>query len=162
MSHSVYRYDADLNNGKQISLSEFDGKVTLIVNTASACGFTPQYKGLQELYKKYSEQGFSVLAFPCNQFGKQEKGDDTEIRQFCDLSFNVSFPLFKKIEVNGDNVHPLYKQLKDDAPGILNTKGIKWNFTKFLVNRKGEVYKRYAPNTKPEAIEADIKQLLAE
>jgi glutathione peroxidase len=143
------------------ALSDFAGKVLLIVNTASNCGFTPQYKGLQALYEKYEAQGFSILAFPCNQFKQQEKGDDSAIRQFCDLQFNVTFPLFSKIDVNGEQADPLYKFLKAEAPGILGSKSIKWNFTKFLVNRKGEVLKRYAPTTKPEAIEQDIIALLS-
>jgi len=134
----------------------------LIVNTASACGFTPQYKGLQKLYQEHQTNGLEILAFPCNQFKQQEKGSNEEIQQFCDLQFNIKFSLFDKIEVNGSNAHPLFEFLKDQAPGILGSKGIKWNFTKFLVNRKGEVIKRYAPSTKPSAIEADIKKLLAE
>jgi len=132
----------------------------LITNTASACGFTPQYQGLQTLYQQYQEQGLEVLAFPCNQFKQQESGSDEEIKQFCDLHFNIKFPLFSKIDVNGDNAHPLFTYLKEQAPGLLGSKGIKWNFTKFLINREGKVIKRYAPSTKPEAIEADIQELL--
>ena len=132
----------------------------LIGNTARGCGFTHQYKGLQELYQNHQAQGFEVLAFPCNQFKQQEKGSDEEIKQFCDLRFNIKFPLFSKIDVNGDNTHPLFNFLKTQAPGILGSKGIKWNFTKFLVNKEGKVIKRYAPSTKPEAIEADIEKLL--
>lgn len=142
-------------------MSSYEGKVVLVVNTASACGFTPQYEGLQKLYGQYQEQGLEVLAFPCNQFGKQEKGSDDEIKSFCDLNFNISFPLFSKIEVNGDNAHPIYQHLKQEAPGILGTKKIKWNFTKFLIGKNGQVIKRYAPTTKPQDIEADIKAELA-
>jgi glutathione peroxidase len=130
------------------------------VNTASACGFTPQYAGLEDLYKKYKDKGLEVLAFPCNQFGKQEKGDNTEIKQFCDLNFNISFDLFSKIDVNGDNTHPLFEHLKNEAPGILGSKGIKWNFTKFLVNNQGKVIKRYSPRTKPADIDSDIAAIL--
>jgi len=160
VTSSIYQFDAINNKGDNVSLSNFKGKVLLIVNTASACGFTPQYAGLESLYKEYQAQGLEVLAFPCNQFGKQEKGDDEEIKGFCDLNFNISFPLMGKIDVNGDNAHPLYQHLKTSAPGILGTKNIKWNFTKFLINRAGEVVKRYAPNTKPEQLVDDIKNQL--
>ncbi|WDD96784.1 glutathione peroxidase [Thalassomonas actiniarum] len=160
MSQNIYDFSAEDYKGDPVELKDYQGKVMLIVNTASACGFTPQYKGLQELYAKHKEQGFEVLAFPCNQFREQEKGDNAEIKQFCDLQFNIKFPLFGKIEVNGDNAHPLFNFLKEQAPGILGSKGIKWNFTKFLVNKEGKVIKRYAPATKPQAIEADIEKLL--
>ena len=160
MNQSIYDFSADDYKGDQVALKDYQGKVMLIVNTASACGFTPQYKGLQELYDKHKEQGFEILAFPCNQFREQEKGDNAEIKQFCDLHFNIKFPLFGKIDVNGDNAHPLFNFLKEQAPGILGSKGIKWNFTKFLINKQGEVIKRYAPATKPQAIEADIEKLL--
>ena len=160
MDKNIYNFNVKNNAGHLQQLSEFRGKVLLIVNTASACGFTPQYEGLQNLYKELSNEGFEVLAFPCNQFGNQEKGDNEEIRSFCDLRFNITFPLLDKIEVNGPNEAPLYTFLKEKAPGILGTKGIKWNFTKFLVNRDGEVVKRYSPRAKPEDIKLDIKALL--
>ena len=162
MSKNIYQFNAVNNKNETVELSDYQGKVMLIVNTASACGFTPQYKGLQTLYANYQTQGLEVLAFPCNQFKQQEKGSNEEIQQFCDLQFNIKFPLFDKIDVNGDNAHPLFTFLKEQAPGLLGSKGIKWNFTKFLVNKKGEVFKRYAPTTKPADIEADIKQLLAQ
>jgi glutathione peroxidase len=156
---TVYDFDAIDINGKTRSLEDFRGKVLLIVNTASACGFTPQYAGLEMLYEKY-QNDFAVLAFPCNQFGAQEKGGSEEIRNFCDLRFNVQFPLFEKIEVNGDGAHPLYNYLKESLPGVLGTEAIKWNFTKFLVDRSGNPVKRFAPNDKPEDIEEDIKALI--
>ena len=162
MSNNIYQFNAVNNKNETVELSDYQGKVMLIVNTASACGFTPQYKGLQTLYANYQTQGLEVLAFPCNQFKQQEKGSNEEIQQFCDLQFNIKFPLFDKIDVNGDNAHPLFTFLKEQAPGLLGSKGIKWNFTKFLVNKKGEVFKRYAPTTKPADIEEDIKQLLAQ
>jgi len=160
MTQSIYQFTADNNRNEAVKLSDYQDKVVLIVNTASACGFTPQYKGLQNLYAKHQSKGLEVLAFPCNQFKNQEKGNNEEIQSFCDLQFNIKFPLFSKIDVNGDNAHPLFNFLKEQAPGILGSKGIKWNFTKFLINRQGEVLKRYAPTTKPEAIEADIEKLL--
>jgi glutathione peroxidase len=160
MNNNIYQFSAKNNNGDTVELAEYQGKVMLIVNTASDCGFTPQYQGLQTLYQQYQVQGLEVLAFPCNQFKQQESGSDAEIKQFCDLRFNIKFPLFGKIDVNGDNAHPLFNHLKTQAPGILGSKGIKWNFTKFLINREGEVIKRYAPTTKPKDIEADIKKLL--
>ena len=157
---NIYQFTATNNKQEELSLSEFSDKVLLIVNTASGCGLTPQYEGLQKLHSQFSEQGFEILAFPCNQFKQQESGTNEEIQQFCDLNFNIKFPLFDKIEVNGENSHPLFAFLKQQAPGILGTKSIKWNFTKFLVNRQGEVLKRYAPTTKPEAIIADIERVL--
>lgn len=160
MTTNIYQFSAKNTAGETVELADYENKVMLIVNTASGCGFTPQYKGLQELYQNHQAQGFEVLAFPCNQFKQQEKGSDEEIKQFCDLRFNIKFPLFSKIDVNGDNTHPLFNFLKTQAPGILGSKGIKWNFTKFLVNKEGKVIKRYAPSTKPEAIEADIEKLL--
>ncbi|WP_281557305.1 glutathione peroxidase [Thalassomonas sp. RHCl1] len=160
MSQNIYDFSAEDYKGDPVELKDYQGKVMLIVNTASACGFTPQYKGLQELYAKHKDQGLEILAFPCNQFREQEKGDNAEIKAFCDLQFNIKFPLFGKIDVNGDNAHPLFNFLKAQAPGILGSKGIKWNFTKFLVNKEGKVIKRYAPATKPQAIEADIEKLL--
>lgn len=159
-SQTIYDFSAIDNKGNDFSFSQLKGKVLLIVNTASACGFTPQYAGLQELSKLYKDDGLEVIAFPCNQFGKQEKGNSSEIASFCDLNFNISFPLMEKIEVNGPNSHPLFNFLKEHAPGIFGTKGIKWNFTKFLVNRDGTIIKRYSPKTKPEEITADIKQML--
>ncbi len=156
-----YQFSAEDFKGENIEMSAYKGKVVLVVNTASACGFTPQYEGLQNIYKAYQDQGFEILAFPCNQFGQQEKGSNDEIKSFCDLNFNISFPLFAKIDVNGDQTHPLFNHLKQEAPGILGTKKIKWNFTKFLIGKDGQVIKRYAPTTKPQAIEADIKAQLA-
>jgi len=160
MNNDIYQFSAKQSDGETVELASYKNKVMLIVNTASGCGFTPQYKGLQDLYQKHQTQGLEILAFPCNQFKQQEKGSDEEIKQFCDLRFNIKFPLFSKIDVNGDNSHPLFSFLKTQAPGILGSKGIKWNFTKFLVNKEGDVIKRYAPTTKPEAIEADIEKLL--
>jgi len=160
MNNSLYQINVKTNANEEISLEQYKGKTLLIVNTASDCGFTPQYQGLQALYEQYKDQGLEILAFPCNQFGKQEKGNNEEIKSFCDLRFNIKFPLFDKIDVNGDNAHPLYKLLKTQAPGILGSKGIKWNFTKFLVNNQGEVLKRFAPTVKPEALKSDIESLL--
>lgn len=157
---TIYDYGAVLNNGKEVSMQDYQGKVLLIVNTASACGLTPQYEGLQELYKKYQQQGLEVLAFPCNQFKEQEKGSAEEIKNFCDLNFNISFPLFSKIDVNGENTHPLFVYLKDQARGFLWSKKIKWNFNKFLVGRDGKVIKRFAPITKPADIASSIEKLL--
>jgi len=157
---NIYQFSVKKNNNDVIELSQFANKVILIVNTASHCGFTPQYEGLQSLYDNLHEKGLEVLAFPCNQFKQQESGNNEEIQQFCDLQFNIKFPLFSKIDVNGDNTHPLFSYLKQQAPGILGSKSIKWNFTKFLVNRQGQVIKRYAPRTKPESIITDIEKLL--
>ena len=160
MSEDIYQFAAKNIAGEETNLNDYKGKVVLIVNTASDCGFTPQYQGLQKLYEKHQEQGLEILAFPCNQFKEQEKGSNEDIKQFCDLRFNIKFPLFSKIDVNGDNTLPLYDFLKTKAPGVLGSKSIKWNFTKFLVNREGEVYKRFSPTTKPEAIEKDILKFL--
>lgn len=160
MSNTIYQFNVTLNSGQQQSLKDYEGKVLLIVNTASKCGFTPQYEGLQSLFEKYKEQGLEVMGFPCDQFGHQEPGSDVEIEQFCSLNFNVGFPLFKKTEVNGTNASPLYKYLKDAAPGVLGSKSIKWNFTKFLVNKQGKVTKRYGSTTKPEEMVKDIEVLL--
>ncbi len=157
---TVMDFSAVLANGKPQDLNDYQGKVLLIVNTASKCGFTPQYTGLESLHQTYGERGFSVLAFPCNQFGGQEPGSEEEIQSFCDFNYQISFPLFSKIEVNGAASHPLYAHLKEQAPGALGSKRIKWNFTKFLVNQQGEVVKRFAPSTKPEAIASDIEALL--
>ncbi|MFP5520158.1 MAG: glutathione peroxidase [Bdellovibrionia bacterium] len=142
--------------GQEVSLGDYAGKVVIVVNVASKCGFTPQYAGLEELYQKYKTQGLEILGFPCNQFGAQEPGSDSDIQSFCSLNYGVSFPVFKKIEVNGDSASPLYTWLKQSAPGILGTEMIKWNFTKFLINKKGEVVKRYAPQTTPADMSADI------
>jgi len=147
-------------DGKEIPLSNYKGKALLIVNTASQCGFTPQYAGLEELHKKYKDKGFEVLGFPCNQFGSQEPGTEKEIKSFCETSFGVSFPMFAKVEVNGANAHPLYQYLKSEKAGIFGTEGIKWNFTKFLINKNGEVVNRFAPNSKPEDLKKDVESLL--
>ena len=146
--------------GEVKTLADFGGKAVLVVNTASKCGFTPQYKGLEALWQQYADQGLVILGFPCNQFGQQEPGDEAAISQFCELNFGVTFPLFKKIDVNGSQAHPLFIQLKKRAPGLLGSQGIKWNFTKFLVSGDGKSVKRYAPTTKPEALKADIEALL--
>ena len=147
-------------DGQETTLAPYAGKVLLIVNTASKCGFTPQYEGLEALQKKYADRGFTVLAFPCNQFGGQEPGDAAEIASFCKLSYAVDFPIFAKVDVNGDTAAPLYRQLKDEVPGLLGSKGIKWNFTKFLVDRAGKAVKRFAPVVKPADLERDIEALL--
>jgi glutathione peroxidase len=160
MSKTIYDYEMPLNNGEIKSMSDYKNSVLLIVNTASKCGFTPQYDGLQSLREKFKDRGFEVLGFPCDQFGHQEPGSDVEIEQFCTLNFNVSFPLFKKSDVNGADTSALFQFLKKQAPGLLGSKSIKWNFTKFLVSRNGEVISRYAPNTKPEEMEKDIEKLL--
>jgi len=147
--------------GDQVSLSTYAGKVLLIVNVASKCGFTNQYKGLQQLHEDFGEQGLVVMGFPCNQFGHQEPSVEKEIQNFCTLNYGVSFPMFAKIEVNGAQADPLYQWLKNSRPGLLGTEAIKWNFTKFLVSRDGEVLKRFAPNTAPEALREDIKDALS-
>ncbi|WP_114228009.1 MULTISPECIES: glutathione peroxidase [Sphingomonas] len=147
-------------DGSQTNLAAFDGKALLIVNVASKCGFTPQYAGLQALQDRFAAQGFSVLGFPCNQFGAQEPGDAAEIANFCSLTYDVSFPVYGKIDVNGDAAAPVYRYLKHEAPGLLGSEAIKWNFTKFLVDRAGKVLKRYAPQTKPEDIAKDIAAVL--
>jgi len=159
---NVFSFSVKDISGNATSLSRFEGKVLLIVNVASKCGFTPQYKGLQFIYDKFKEKGLEILAFPCNQFGAQEPGNEAEIKNFCSLNYNVTFPLFGKIDVNGKNAEPLYEFLKKEEPGILGTELIKWNFTKFLVNKKGEVLKRYAPNVTPESLEQDILKALNE
>lgn len=156
----IYGFKAADLDGKEHSLAEFKGKALLIVNVASKCGFTPQYTGLEALYRKHKDQGFAVLGFPCDQFGHQEPGDAEEIRNFCSLNYDVSFPMFAKIEVNGDNAHPLYRHLKKEAKGLLGSEGIKWNFTKFLVDKHGKVVRRYAPTDKPESLEKDVAALL--
>jgi glutathione peroxidase len=156
---SIYDFSATSLAGDDTSLKRFEGKVLLIVNTASACGFTPQYKGLEALQQSFGARGFSVLGFPCNQFGRQEPGNAAEIGQFCSSNYAVSFPMFDKIDVNGDNAHPLYQYLKDEKSGLLGS-SIKWNFTKFLIDRSGKVVARYAPTTTPEALTKDIEALL--
>ena len=148
-------------DGSTTDLSSHQGEVMLIVNVASKCGFTPQYEGLEALQRRYRDKGFTVLGFPCNQFGAQEPGDAEEIASFCKLTYDVDFPIYAKIDVNGDDAAPIYKYLKDEAPGLLGSKAIKWNFTKFLVDRVGKVVKRYAPQTKPEELTKDIEALLA-
>jgi glutathione peroxidase len=157
---SVYDFSAKGIDGAERPLQNYKGEVLLVVNVASKCGFTPQYTGLEELYKKYHARGFEVLGFPCNQFGSQEPGNEAEIQSFCTLDYGVTFPMFAKVDVNGANAHPLYKYLKGEKPGILGTEGIKWNFTKFLVDRKGEVVKRFAPTDKPEDLGKDIEAQL--
>jgi len=157
---TIADFTATLPNGETVSLADRLGKVLLVVNTASKCGFTPQYKGLEALWRKYGEQGFEVIAFPCNQFGGQEPGTADDIAEFCEINFGLSFPLMGKIEVNGPDADPLFDWLKAEAPGLLGSKRIKWNFTKFLIDREGKVVRRYAPTAKPEALEADIQALL--
>ncbi len=160
MQKHFYDFEAKNIQGENISMSAYKNKVLLIVNVASKCGFTPQYEGLEKLYKTYNAKNFEILAFPSNQFGKQEPGNAEEIQNFCKVNFGVTFPLFEKIDVNGDNTHPLYIFLKEQAPGFLGTEGIKWNFTKFLVDRTGKVVERYGSSTKPKEIEKDIEKYL--
>jgi len=159
-ARTIADFTATLPNGQTLSLAEKAGKVLLVVNTASKCGFTPQYAGLETLWQRYGARGLEVLAFPCNQFGNQEPGSAEEIDQFCQVNFGLSFPLMGKVEVNGPAATPLYQWLKEEAPGLLGSKGIKWNFTKFLIDRSGKVVRRYAPTAKPEDIAADIEALL--
>ena len=161
MPNNVYDFDITLLDGQTLKLAELKNKVILIVNTASKCGFTPQYEGLEALHKQYGEQGLSVIGFPCNQFGSQEPGNAEAIGQFCSTNYGVSFPVSEKIDVNGPNAAPLFTYLKEKERGILGSKAIKWNFTKFLVSKEGEVLKRYASATKPEALTADIEKALA-
>ena len=155
-----YNFTATDLEGNERSMAEFKGKVVVVVNTASRCGFTPQYKGLEALYQEYKDQGLVILGFPCNQFGKQEPGDEAEIAQFCELNYGVTFPLFAKVDVNGKNAHPLFGFLKQNAPGLLGSEGIKWNFTKFLVDGKGQVIKRFASKDKPEALKSEVAAAL--
>jgi glutathione peroxidase len=157
---TVYDYSARRLDGGEERLSNYRGRVLLIVNTASQCGFTPQYAGLEALYDKFESQGLTVLGFPCNQFGAQEPGSESQIGQFCETNYGVTFPMFAKIDVNGTHAHPLYKYLKEGRPGFLGSENIKWNFTKFLVNRDGVPVARYAPQTKPEELEDPIRKLL--
>jgi len=159
-AHNIYDFEVlDLHKAKT-TLAPYKGKVMLIVNTASGCGFTPQFEGLEKLYKKHNQKGFVVLGFPCNQFAGQEPLSEGGIENFCRVNYGVSFPMFAKIDVNGAAAHPLYQHLKQNAPGILGSEGIKWNFTKFLIDRNGVVIRRYAPSTTPESIEDDVKKLL--
>ena len=160
MAKTAYDFDAAALDGSPQPLSDYRGKVLLVVNVASKCGFTPQYAGLEQLWRDYGPRGLVVLGFPCDQFGHQEPGDADEIRNFCSLTYDVSFPMFAKIEVNGDGAHPLYKYLKQHAKGILGTEAIKWNFTKFLVGSDGERIERYAPTTTPEELVTDIEGML--
>jgi len=157
---SLYTIDVPCPDGNSQSLGDYRDRVLLIVNTASQCGFTPQYAGLEALWRQYGPRGLMVLGFPCNQFGAQEPGDAAEIARFCSLNYDVTFPLFAKIEVNGDGAHPLYRWLKGEKPGLLGSEAIKWNFTKFLVNRQGQVVERFAPTTKPEEMAGAIEVLL--
>ncbi len=157
---ALYDFAVRRLDGSETTLADWRGKVLLIVNTASQCGFTPQYAGLEALYKKYKDRGFAVLGFPCNQFGAQEPGSAAEIGAFCEKNYGVSFPMFDKVDVNGPNAHPLFAHLKQQATGILGTDGIKWNFTKFLVDREGKVITRYAPTTSPNALDSDVLVLL--
>jgi glutathione peroxidase len=157
---SVYSFTADLLNGETVGMEVWRGQVLVIVNTASQCGFTPQYAGLEALYRKYKGRGLTVLGFPCNQFGAQEPGSNAEIGAFCQKNYGVTFPLFARIAVNGPDAHPLFRYLCHDKPGILGTEAIKWNFTKFLIDRSGEPVSRYAPRTPPEELEAPIRKLL--
>ncbi|MCI0921112.1 glutathione peroxidase [Sphingobacterium rhinopitheci] len=159
MQKNIYDFDATLLNGKTISLSEFRGKTIIVTNTASKCGLTPQYEGLENLYQTYKDKGLVILAFPCNQFGNQENGNSEEIQEFCQVNYGVSFFIFDKIEVNGDNAHPLFKYLKAALPGTFGNR-IKWNFTKFLIDKNGNPIKRFAPFTKPEKIEPYIRKII--
>ncbi len=152
---TIYDFTVKNQKGEEVSLKEYEGKVILVVNTATGCGFTPQYEGLQKIYDAHKDEGFVILDFPCNQFGHQAPGSDDEIHQFCTMKYNASFPQFKKIDVNGDNADPLYVWLKSQKKGVLGS-NIKWNFTKFLINKKGEVVSRYAPTTTPEKLESDV------
>jgi glutathione peroxidase len=156
---SIYEFKIPTPQGEE-SMEKYKDKALLIVNTASRCGFTPQYEGLQALYDKYKAKGFEILAFPCNQFGDQEPGSDSEIKSFCEINYSIQFPIMKKVEVNGKNTHPLYHFLKTQAPGLLGLKDIKWNFTKFLVDKNGKVIKRFAPMTKPEDLDSEIAKVL--
>jgi glutathione peroxidase len=158
---SIHSHSTRTIDGRKVSLGDWAGKVLLIVNTASKCGFTPQYAGLEALQKSYADRGFSVLGFPCNQFGAQEPGDEAEIANFCKLTYDVDFPMFAKVDVNGDAADPLWRDLKKAAPGLLGSEGIKWNFTKFLIDRNGQVVDRFAPTTKPEELGGAIEKLLA-
>lgn len=157
---SFFNLSAEDTTQTPYPLSQHAGKVVLVVNVASKCGFTPQYEGLQELYTKYHDKGLVILGFPCNQFGNQEPGSNSQIQEFCSLTYNVNFPVLNKVDVNGENTHPVFDFLKKEAPGLLGTEAIKWNFTKFLIGRDGKVFKRYSPQTEPKSLASDIEQLL--
>lgn len=157
---NVHDFEANTLRGREESLSKYKGKVLLVVNTASKCGLTPQYKGLQEVYDKFKDRGFEILGFPSNQFAGQEPGESEDIAEFCEINYGVSFPMYEKINVKGADAHPLFKYLSKEAPGVLGSKSIKWNFTKFLVDQEGRVLKRFAPQTTPDQIEEDIEKLL--
>lgn len=159
-TQNIYGFSATLPSKKEVSLEEYKGKVILVVNTASKCGLTPQYEGLEALYKKYKDQGLVILGFPCDQFANQELSNDDDIQSFCKVNYGVTFPVFSKIDVNGSNAHPIFKYLKNELPGILGIQAIKWNFTKFLIDKKGNPVKRFAPNTTPESFEKEISALL--
>lgn len=161
-NQTLYSFNVKAADGSTRALADYRGKVVMVVNVASKCGFTKQYKGLEEVYKKYHEKGFVILGFPCNQFGAQEPGSDEEIQKFCKLTYDVDFPVMSKIDVNGDKADPLYTWLKASAPGLLGTEAIKWNFTKFLISRKGKVLERFAPQTEPEATASSIEKALTE
>ena len=161
MSQSIYDFDIETIDGRQVSMSKFRGKVMLIVNTASKCGFTPQFEGLEALYKEHQDKGLEVLGFPCNQFGKQDPGSNEEIAEFCTMKFNIDFPMFAKVDVNGGDAHPLYEYLRKEAPGVLGTTGVKWNFTKFLVDGSGQVIERFAPKTTPKELEKAVISALS-
>ncbi len=162
MTENIYDFRLRSLDGSELALNDFRGRVMLLVNTASQCGFTPQYAGLEQLHRDYGPEGLTVLGFPCNQFGHQEPGDAAEIAQFCETRYGVTFPLSEKIDVNGDQAHPLFRYLKHAAPGLLGTEGIKWNFTKFLVDRQGRVVARHAPNDTPESLRGEIEKRLAD
>ena len=157
---TAYDFSAKTLDGTELSLDAYRGKAMLVVNTASKCGFTPQYTGLEKLWRNYQDKGLVVLGFPCDQFGHQEPGDEEEIKNFCSLTYDVSFPMYAKVDVNGANAHPLYKWMKEEKSGFLGTGGIKWNFTKFLIDRDGNVVKRYAPTDTPDKIEKDLAKVL--
>ncbi len=159
MSTSLFDFDVNKLNGQKADLNEYKGKTIIVVNTASKCGLTPQYEGLENLYKKYKDQGLVILGFPCNQFGQQEKGNSDEIQEFCQVNYGVSFPMFEKIDVNGNSAHPIYKYLKSKLGGLLGS-SIKWNFTKFIIDKNGTPVKRFAPTTSPDSMEQFIKKIL--
>ncbi|HDR4463690.1 glutathione peroxidase [Bacillus cereus group sp. MYBK249-1] len=159
---TVYDFSAKTITGEEKSLKDYKGKALLIVNVASKCGFTPQYKGLQEVYDKYKDQGLEILGFPCNQFGGQEPGTEADITSFCELNYGVNFPMFAKVDVKGDKAHPLYIYMTEQAPGLLGMKAVKWNFTKFLIGKDGKVVGRFAPQTKPVDLEVEIEKVLGE
>ena len=159
---TVYDFSAKTITGEEKSLKDYKGKALLIVNVASKCGFTPQYKGLQDVYDKYKDQGLEILGFPCNQFGGQEPGTEADITSFCELNYGVNFPMFAKVDVKGDKAHPLYTYMTEQAPGLLGMKAVKWNFTKFLIGKDGKVVGRFAPQTKPVDLEVEIEKVLGE